>query len=422
MRSLSVSVIVLVCLLAPRSEAEKSPLERRLAQVRKLYAKKPGGFDKIFAPSFLRAIPPDKLVPPLVEYHKKGGPVVSVLRVKSMGPNSAEYRFFTKSTVFPVRLTVDDKPPHLVTGLWFGYQAPRFRELGQVAGALKALPGQVSFAVCQLGGKAPRQLAALEPERQLALGSTFKLYVLGALMQSKRPLDQVLRLRQEWRSWPSGMLQGWPAGTPVTLATLADLMISISDNTATDHLLHALGRPAVEAMLKVMGHAEPARDLPFLSTREMFLLKERGKGRIKAYLARNVAGRRAYLDRVLARDRRKDFAGLDREKPTAIDRVEWFASAADLCRAMDWLRAHDGARQALSINDGGITFEESKWRYTGYKGGSEPGVLNLTWLLQRRDRTWYALTLGWNDPQKPVETERLLEIAQSAVMVLETKR
>jgi hypothetical protein len=420
--SLLVSLLTLVSLLLPRSVRAEGPLAQRLAQVRALYSAKPGGFDKIFAPSFLKAVPPDKLAPPLREYHKKGGPVISVLKVSSHGPYQAEYRFYTRTTVFPVRLTVSSSAPHLVTGMWFGRQSPRFDKLEQVTKALRALPGRVSYAVCQLGGKTPRPLAALDPELQLALGSTFKLYVLGALFRSKRALHQVVRLRDEWRSWPSGMLQDWPAGTPVTLATLADLMISISDNTATDHLLHTLGRRAVEGMLKTMGHAEPARDVPFLSTREMFLLKEIGQGRAKEYLSRFVDGRRAYLEKVLARDRRREYDGLDRETPTAIDRVEWFASSADLCRAMDWLRRHEGARNALSINRGGLSFEKDEWRYVGYKGGSEPGVLNLTWLLQRGDGEWLVLTLGWNDPNKPVESERLLEIAQSAVLVLQSGR
>ena len=265
----------------------------------------------------------------------------------------------------------------------------------------------------------PRQLGALDPDRQLALGSTFKLYVLGALVQSKRPWDEVIRVRADWRSWPSGMLHEWPSKTPVTLATLAGLMISISDNTATDHLLYTLGRPVVEGMLATMGHAQVQRNVPFLSTREMFRLKEVGKRRVEPYLARDVAGRRAYLGQ-LVRGRGDDFKGLDRETPTAIDRAEWFASATDLCRAMDWLRRDERARGALSINRGGVAFQKGKWRYVGYKGGSEPGVLNLTYLLQRWDGKWFALTLGWNDPAKPVEEQRLLEIAQSTVLVLES--
>src|SRR3546814_19270934 len=50
-------------------------------------------------------------------------------------------------------------------------------------------------------------------------------------------------------------------------------MVSVSDNSATDILLHALGRDKVEAVLPVVGIKEPAGMRPFLSTLEMFKLK-----------------------------------------------------------------------------------------------------------------------------------------------------
>src|SRR5690606_39753601 len=43
-------------------------------------------------------------------------------------------------------------------------------------------------------------------------------------------------------SLPTGILQEWPVGTPMTIQSLATLMISISDNTATDVLLRVAGR------------------------------------------------------------------------------------------------------------------------------------------------------------------------------------
>ena len=51
-------------------------------------------------------------------------------------------------------------------------------------------------------------------------------------------------------------------------------MISISDNTATDHLLHHLGRRNVEGQMVAMGHGTPQRNRPLLSTREMVMLRD----------------------------------------------------------------------------------------------------------------------------------------------------
>ena len=52
--------------------------------------------------------------------------------------------------------------------------------------------------------------------------------------------------------------------------------------------------------------------------------------------------------------------------------------------------------EILSANPG-IGVDPAVWPFVGYKGGSEFGVLNLTWLLQRADGRWFFLALGLND-------------------------
>ena len=63
------------------------------------------------------------------------------------------------------------------------------------------------------------------------------------------------------------------AGKTFTLREFAEKMISVSDNTATDHLLAFVGRQAVEETVKASGNAAAARNVPFLSTRDVFALK-----------------------------------------------------------------------------------------------------------------------------------------------------
>src|SRR5207248_3224858 len=179
--------------------------------------------------------------------------------------------------------------------------------------------------------------------RELAIGSAFKLYILGELMREvnahQRKLGDVVALDETVLSLPSGTLQTWPRGSPVTLHTLAAFMISISDNTAADHLLKILGRERVEGMLAETKHAKPELDAPFLSTLEMFKLK--GEPTHKAadlYLTLDVNGRRKFLNEQIAGVKREDAKPYPDGKPAYIDRIEWFASAGDLCRAMNWLR------------------------------------------------------------------------------------
>src|SRR3546814_20739954 len=75
-------------------------------------------------------------------------------------------------------------------------------------------------------------------------------------------------------------------------------------------------------------------------------------------------------------------AGLFQDnKPNRIG-IEWYASPADLARVMDWLRRHTEtgpaaeARRILGLNPGIPADAASHWAYVGYKGGSEPGVLD----------------------------------------------
>lgn len=56
--------------------------------------------------------------------------------------------------------------------------------------------------------------------------------------------------------------------------------------------------------------------------------------------------------------------------------------------------------------------ERADWSYIGYKGGSEPGVLNLTWLLCDTGGEWRVLSMSWNNPEALVDADTFELIAQ----------
>jgi hypothetical protein len=429
------AALLLLLLDVSGAEAKPSPLARRVQQVREMVSGQPRNLKGVFTAHFLSRHPPAELTRTFRECFRKGGRIVSVRQVRAKGRFYGEYRFYSRSTVLPLKIGVRPTPPHQIHSLRLGVITPRLRSLDEVVRALGSLPGKVSFALWRVGekrGARPRPLKELNPDLPLAVGSAFKLYLLGSLVQEinagRLRWARVIRLRDAWRSWPSGLLHTWPDNAPVTLQTLATQMIAISDNTATDHLLFLLGRRKVEAQLGRMGHSRPALNRPLLSTREMYLLKSMGKAkeRIGRYSALSEAGRRRYLDRVIATLPREAFHGIDPSTPSAIDRVEWFASAADLCRALDWLRVNTTrsparrARQLLTINKG-LGWQEGRWRYVGYKGGSEPGVQNVSWLLRDRRGRWLVLSAAWNNPRVPLDTGRLYELIQSLIFLLETE-
>jgi len=108
-------------------------------------------------------------------------------------------------------------------------------------------------------------------------------------------------------------------------------------------------------------------------------------------------------------------------KPILIEQAEWFASPADMVRTMDWLRKHSEsgpaaqARAILSTNPGVVRGPATaQWSYIGYKGGSEPGVMTMNFLLQGRDG-WYAISGEWNNPSAAVEEAVFAALMTGAV-------
>jgi beta-lactamase class A len=416
------------------AQTDAAPLVRRVSEIAARIAAEPAKSDSLFHPDFLAQVPAAQLAGVFQQFHAQAGAVVRTVQTSARGADYGEYRFETdQGMFFPAKIGIESAAPYRIQTLWFGLPQAATTSPDEIVAKLKALHGRTSLAVFRLDGAGPRLLHDLQPDLPMAIGSTFKLYVLGALAQEaaagRVPWERVVRLDDGLKSLPSGVLQSWPAGTPLTVQTLASEMISISDNTAADHLLRLLGRPAVEAAQRTMGHASPERNVPFLATREMFQLKAKEHPeRRSAYLARDAAGRRAYLQDSLSRMDPTDLAGFDQGSPVAIDRVEWFASTADLCHAMDWLRAHtEGeanrravpARAILAINPG-AELDRRVWTYVGYKGGGEPGVLNLTWLLGRRDGAWFAVSATWNDETRTVDTAELVSLMQGLIGLLAT--
>jgi hypothetical protein len=205
---------------------------------------------------------------------------------------------------------------------------------------------------------------------------------------------------------------------------MAEKMISISDNTAADHLLRTLGRAYVESELPLAGHMEPALDVPLLATRDMFVFKlALTPDEQQQYLAARPDVRRTLLDgeilQVPLADAARALPGWT--APRFVDTMEWFASPEDVCRAFVALRAYAAAGMAgrevldaLSINPG-EPVDAKRFPYVGYKGGSEPGVLTMNWLLQRSDQRWFVVSAMWNDTAELVDEDRAAYAALAAV-------
>jgi hypothetical protein len=291
---------------------------------------------------------------------------------------------------------------------------------------LRALDGRVSVFARQVGQSTP--FFSLYPDNVLAIGSAFKLYVLAELLRQSedegKALDTIVRLRGWGQSLPSGRLQDWPFDTPMTLQSLATLMISESDNTATDHLIDAIGRETLENQLgREYGNSLPQRNVPFLKTRELFMLQARGApwdSLRQRYLAGTISEKRD----VLAELRDLTIQGMPAVQPIGrtFTQFEWYATTRNLVDVLGMLcgdsllrkpLTRDISRGILSINPGIPASGDGRIAFLAYKGGSEDGVLNMTQYVETRSGEAFALSMTWNRDEGPTDLNTLVPLFQS---------
>lgn len=287
---------------------------------------------------------------------------------------------FARGTV-PTRIVLNGRGQ--ITGLLF--ETPQLTDLSltELTQQLATLPGTTSLVVV----KESEILAAHQPDQPLAVGSAFKLLILQVLQQQIalgiHTWDEVIPLQAELRSLPSGRLQAWPVGTPMTLQTLATMMISESDNTATDHLLTLLGRDAVESLT--------VDNRPFLSTREAFILKDpQNQALRRRYQTGSERERRGLLSALAALP--LPSVNIFNDGPQSLA-VEWFLSTQALCDAM----ATVANLPLMQVNPGLV--DPSNWRQVAFKGGSEPGVENFTTELINQNGERYCVSATWVNPE-----------------------
>jgi hypothetical protein len=387
-------------------------------------------YDEYFTPGFKAAIPREKLAPIIGEFSAAG--VTGVEKVDQTSPWEATVTIGLREAVAMLKITVDPAAPHQVSGLLItgsqlrdSAKAPASPEAAMAE--LKTLRGSAGFAIARLGAGKPQLIQGYNADKPYAIGSAFKLVILSELVREtnagERKWDDLVTL--DGIPLPGGGYTMKPKGTQVPLRELATQMISISDNSATDILLHTLGREKVEAMMPVLGIADPARNRPFMGTLEIFKLKGVA-GLADRYLALDEAGRRALLAGEVAGipNILIDATSFTKKIPKLIDTFEWFESPNDLVRVLDWLRrntegpAGADARAVLSKNPGLAPDARARWQWVGYKGGSEPGVMNMSYLLQAKTGDWYVVTASWNDPAKDVEQGHFAAlIAKAAELV-----
>ncbi|QUM71214.1 serine hydrolase [Sphingopyxis granuli] len=372
-------------------------------------------FADSFAPSFQTAVPEAQFRAIAANLIAQYGQPIAIAGTASDNGRSGTVRLRFERGIATVRLDIGPPPEARITGLQFTGFTVSDDTMERVTGEIAGLPGRSGFLVAEIDGNAIRPIASANPDRQFATGSTFKLYVLDELAAA------VATGERRWRdvvplshlSFSSAATGNWPPNTPVTLQTLANWMISVSDNGAADTLIHLLGRERIEARMRAAGHSAPSRNIPFLTTVEAFALKGDNFADLRApFIAGNDAQQRRILDAnrhrfTLAQVDGVSFGG----EPRFIDDLEWFASPMDVARVLVDLKARrsDAAMAAMAINNGVGPAAAADWSWLGYKGGSELGVLSMSLLGRRKvDGKWFVVTASWNNDKTDLDGAKLV--------------
>lgn len=331
------------------------------------------------APSFTAQIPATRLEADIRQYETTLGAFV---RVAGNGKNGVYLAIFEGGTL-PALIAIDDRG-RIVELL---FRAPQTYSVDGALQELRSLPGQVGFVVEENG----KEIAGSQQGRELSAGSP-RLTILNALAaeiaRGRYRWSDVVKLQASSRSLPPGILQDWPAGSPLTVETYASLMFSIGDNTAADSLVHMLGR---EALAPFAG-----TNVPFLSTHDMFVLKSKANTDLTDRWRQGASSQRSMIAQL---DRMPLPAAADLDTTSTNLDVDWRYSSRQLCDLMSRVRS-----LPLTSIDPGMA-APADWDRVSYAGGSDWGAISMTTWLAAKDGKDFCVSATWNETDRAIDED-----------------
>ena len=370
-------VILIFSLFSLPLVANETKVLNSLCQIKNLKA--------VISPTIMDKLPPKKIEEGLKSIQKEDG---KCLEIKKLSEKN-KYSIVTKKAERDLSLYLDGKDQ--IIGIWFGAAKLKNDSIKALMKDLKGLQGKSNLYAIKNNQKV---LFRHNEDSNLAIGSTFKIWVLVSLIkyldERKLSWSEVITIPKNGYSLPSGILQDWPVDSPLTFNTLATLMISRSDNTATDTLIEFLGRGRVER--------DYPGTKPLLKTSEMFKLKGLKNGDwIDRYLSKALKGKK----RVLNRLKGQKLSNVEfPTEPTEVDKIEWFVNPIDICGTLYVLKD----QKALQVNPG--LFKKKDFKTISYKGGSEPGVINYSHLVQLKSGDYICIAGSWVNTKKAVDENK----------------
>ncbi|MEF3280154.1 MAG: class A beta-lactamase-related serine hydrolase [Elusimicrobiota bacterium] len=370
----------------------------------------------VFDKSFFKLVSEEKTIEILKKLYEENGNVINVTSVTYHNEKNGDFFFHTeKNIIIPVSISVNDKGK--ITGVFFRPSFQKLEDPSNIFKKFEALNYEKKAMLIKKIGKVEDTIYSLNETTPLALGSAFKLYILAYLIKKDIKWEKVIRINDKSRSLPTGKSHLFPKDAPVTIFSLAEAMISESDNTATDTLIDYLGRENIENSLSDFYNSRPEINIPFLKTSEVFKLKSSTQ-LAQDYINLDIKGKRKLLKEI--ENDKIDIYKLDFTRPVFINSIEWFASAEDICRLYEYFLKENNeyANSMLSINPG-LDIKTGRYIWAGYKGGSEPGVISANWILKSKNGDYYCVSSIINDSNQIINEKEYLNIMQEILNNIE---
>tara|TARA_R110000868_G_scaffold117600_3_gene312235 strand:- start:31584 stop:32825 length:1242 start_codon:yes stop_codon:yes gene_type:complete len=269
-----------------------------------------------------------------------------------------------------------------------------------------------------------KTLVDLNSNDRTALGSIFKLFVLDALLQKiqerKAHWGDNLSITRFNKSLPSGTMQNEKEGESFELREYAKKMISISDNTATDHLIDFIGKSKIERRIKSRGLQKTfGWSRPFLTTMELFKIRATFSPiDYKSYAGATRTNRMLMLQKLPKSDDKKFLEDINSwQQPRGLYDAEWFSTPQEICTLLFSLDKEEDP-ELVEILGSNIPFvDNEKYLKSFYKGGSEPGLVQMAYLLKNETKT-VCLYAGAADLSAPVDEMVFFERVKAVLKLL----
>ncbi|HSM43666.1 MAG TPA: serine hydrolase [Acidimicrobiia bacterium] len=393
---------------------EEAPLDTRLAWLAEVFnsgALEESEYQATFTQEFIDAVPYTDYLP-IVQQISAAGRDWSVGDFESRDRNEATV-LLDSADGQSVRaiITLEGEVPHRIAGLLLQPGEPPTledppRDLDSAIARLEEL-ASLELAVMEIEGGQCEPTVTAGSGEPAPVASAIKLYVLaavaGAVEAGEFDWDTDVTISEDLKSIPTGVLQNEEEGATFSVREVAETMIAFSDNTGTDHLIDLVGRQAVEQAMADHGMEDPARNIPFLTTMELTALKlGPAAGLATQWLDADEEGRRAILEQI-SDITPADIPLAEFDRPIHPDTIEWFATPADMCRVLvDLWEMGEPVTQILTINPG-LPDEEGNFESIAFKGGSEPGLVAMNWLVERTDGRRFVISGSLLDPEQPLD-------------------